>query len=361
MIKEYINIFANGSPLHASVINSALKSVEGRKIIINFRGMKTAFVEADELFTCEGEEFLNGLGGVHEIVKRIYKTHGFSKSYKLHISHSEYLLARYHIAVGGEVVYIDDGNGTYAAILDRLDGSRLFAETVLQDKLFKTPWLDKNLQHAITASFISQIFTYGSRVSNIFSPYFALVILAISRRLIRTYFEIDEKKKFNFLLLIDAFPDVPYCKSIDIIGRLQKNRISSKILIMLPPIKITGEELFKRFCESIIICPEFTVSEKIDIKCHPADDVKCVFKKFCEFTNLEACVVDNTTKLETAYWALEEGYKRVFCFNTSSTIYGASVFGEGASGKWIDMYKLVTGNDSLSDKVLSKIILPNKK
>lgn len=351
-----INIYANGSPIQSKVVSYLIDNTAADEhIVINNRGMSFYSKCLITEFNCSEEEYLNGRKHIVDLLNYIQLNYGYDIQINLYLPHTNCLLAKIHSFLRmGTYNYIEDGIGTYAAILDEVTGSNYFASALAVDVRGSARTF--NPLKILRSQFIRFFYGIGIELSRKlwrFSRVISINLFAVLIRSKDNYFNFHDSFYGNLYISIGNFPSL---NSVLIPTNLAhpQNIVSNKYLVLIPPRALIGNDYFLKFAHEISDLVKKNPTFTLEYKAHPIDKNKEDYDILIGNGAPKGNVVVVESVNETAIWAYETGYAGIICFDSSASLY-ANLFLSPFKFSCFDMCKNITGRDAFSDQIVRAI------
>jgi hypothetical protein len=351
-----INIYVNGSPIHSKVISYLIDNIAAdESIVINNRGMRFHLKDRVTEFNCAEDEYLSDRKHINDFFNYIQSKYGHDIKINLFTPHTNYLLAKIHSHMRmGVYNYIEDGVGTYAAILDEITGSNYFASAMAVDVRGGAQTLNPlRITKGLLVSFFYDIGTELACQLWRFSRMLSIDLFALFIRTKENYFNFQAPLYGNFYLSKGNFPSL---RSVFIPTNLEhpKNVLDYKYLVLIPPRALIGNDFFLKFANEISVFLKKNPTFIFDYKLHPINKNKEDLDVLIKNGAPEGDVIEVNSSNETAFWAYEAGYGGIICYDSSASLY-ASWFLSPFKFSCFDMCSNVTGRDAFSDQIVRAI------
>lgn len=341
-----INIYSNGSPIHSRTIEYLLgQSTADENIVINYRGMRMTTIRKVTGFYCKNEEYLNERSHVKSIFDYINTNNEGDVRINLYIAHSNYLICKVHSALRlGSYSYIEDGIGTYAALIDASKGTEYFASAMSTDV---TRSIRKTLRELILSNlpdfFRSWALIFAKRTWTS-QRMLSMNLFAIALRKNDVFFDWIGAEYHNVYLAISKFPALKSFQ-VPLVISPPKIRADRRYLVLIPPQKIIGVKYFDRFVDALLGLRNTKIDFQLDYKSHPSDTEGIDYKSIiAKNRDLRGELLTFSSNNETAIVAYEMGYKGLICYDSSATLYAMS-FLPPSEFECIDLCEVITGRE----------------
>jgi hypothetical protein len=322
-----INIYANGSPIHSRVIEFLLtRHQDEQNIVINYRGMRFHTDQPVGQFYCAAEELLNERDHVKQFVDSL----GDLSDARVHlfVAHSNYLLCKLHAARRmGPISYIEDGIGTYAALVDDALGTDFFDSAMSVDVTRTRP---KTWRESLLAGLPPGIGRLVLAVANCTwnrNRALAIDLFTIALRKHDVFFDFSSPAYRHIYLTIPKFPGRS-CVPVPLTIATPIRTSSAKLLVLIPPKTIIGESCFAAFAEAMLRLAHARPSCRFDYKSHPSDTAHADYHLLMRHDALQGDMITVESNNETAIVAYELGYGGLVCFDSSATLYATAFLSE---------------------------------
>jgi hypothetical protein len=350
-----INIYSNGSPIHSRVIEFLLeRSTADENVVINFRGMRMVAEKPVTQFHCDNEEYLNERAYVKHVFDFLNLDIAGGDRVNLYVSHSNYLLCKIHFALGlGSYSYIEDGIGTYSALIDDAKGTGYFAAAIGTDVSRSAKRSLIGCVSSLLPGFIRGFsLALAKRTWNI-ARTLSINLFTLALRNNEVFFDFSHQAYCNIYLTISKFPHV---KSVAVPLLVSPAAVNADalFLVLIPPPKIIGMEFFSRFVTELTNLKRKVPARVFEYKSHPSDTENVGYHNIIDNDELSGKLITVNANNETAVVAYELGYKGLICFDSSATMYAMSFLPKDEF-ECIDLCKEMTGREGFAVRIANEL------